>query len=452
MDYVSVEVPSSSTCNLDCKYCYIPKSKYLSEIDKKWGSILKKGIYKEILSELYGFDKLSSFSLWGGEPSLGFKNFKDINDYRKYFVKLDSFSTSTNLTTYMQIVGLINELEKLGKKYQFNIQISIDGPDVIQIENRGCSSGKLLNKNLLDFIEKISHIKYGNISIYNKSTNTIENFKNFINDTNLLREYYYFFKNLEEKFKEKSSNTIFINLISSPTLGLPGRYSTEDGKIYSDFLNIDKKIQEEVYHTYNNVYLHRLIDLRKKVSLINISYYNDTFMCSAGVAQRAIDMEGRNNLCHGGWWFNYPGYTKEIFESGEFVDWKEGSRILDLKDENWLSRLSKIVSSSYRDTLNETRVNYLIRSKASLHAQSMASAYAMVVLLSQVGQISKIYSKDLEMAKLLSAFIVIENNCWFNNKIETNSLTMPSLSIFKIFGNGVFEFLIEVLKEKYNGK
>jgi len=94
----------------------------------------------------------------------------------------------------------------------------------------------------------------------------------------------------------------------------------------------------------------------------------------------------------------------------------------------------------------------LIRSKASLHAQSMASTYAMVVLLSQMGQISKIYSEDLEMAKLLSAFIVIENNCWFNNKIETNSLTMPSLSIFKIFGNGVFEFLIEVLKEKYNGK
>jgi hypothetical protein len=66
---VAVEMFSAGWCNLQCKYCYIPKTDFLRTVHKNIIEKIKNGSLLEEISKIFGED-LESLSHWGTEPTL----------------------------------------------------------------------------------------------------------------------------------------------------------------------------------------------------------------------------------------------------------------------------------------------------------------------------------------------------------------------------------------------
>ena len=77
---VASEIFAAGWCNLNCKYCYIPKTDFLKKIHKSILERIEDGTLLEELKNTYG-ENLTSISHWGTEPTLTVGKFKKRIEY-----------------------------------------------------------------------------------------------------------------------------------------------------------------------------------------------------------------------------------------------------------------------------------------------------------------------------------------------------------------------------------
>lgn len=129
-DMVGITLMLCQDCNMRCSYCYAGDGEYSNKGYMDFDTA-KKGI--DFLVENSSKDNVS-VCLFGGEPLLNFKLFKEIVEYCKSIEdevnKKFSFTTTINGT-------LLNEnIEKYLVDNKISVQISIDGDEKTQNANR----------------------------------------------------------------------------------------------------------------------------------------------------------------------------------------------------------------------------------------------------------------------------------------------------------------------------
>ncbi len=147
--------PVSTTCNIRCKYCY-----------HEWNRELSKSVMTEdiLLSIMTGLAKLKQphmrFIWHGGEPTLA-----GIKFYEKV-VKIQNsvFSNEQSITNSIQTNGVnINESwVDFFRTNNFNVGVSLDGPDYIHDSQRTLINGKGTFQRVLD---SINLLRSGNVPI-----------------------------------------------------------------------------------------------------------------------------------------------------------------------------------------------------------------------------------------------------------------------------------------------
>lgn len=175
----------SNDCNLECAYCAdrnIPKKKMnmTTEVAERTMDFLMEHSGKNI-----------DISFYGGEPLLNFGIIKHavayIQKLNKKYSKKISFSISTNGT----ICNM--EIIKFLAKFNFDVLISLDGPQEIHDEMRCFPNGKgthaIVLENIKKYFSKYLRKKPAKISCVTHPGN----FKRF-------KEIYFYLSKIEDKF------------------------------------------------------------------------------------------------------------------------------------------------------------------------------------------------------------------------------------------------------------
>ncbi|HOJ50157.1 MAG TPA: radical SAM protein [Spirochaetota bacterium] len=199
------------TCNLFCKYCYLPESfkrsrkKDDKEIIENIETLIKK-------IEQEGF-RINSFTFHGSEPSLILPAYfgKIINIIKKHWEK----NKIKNQKVCMQTNGLntdikyLKEIETLSSKENFNISISIDFPPQVHDYYRNNSFEKVY-KNYKDALNNNFNISI--LTVVNKKTiEYLNDFYYYIHQELDKKKYYSNLKKIKIKFasgKESLDNSM----------------------------------------------------------------------------------------------------------------------------------------------------------------------------------------------------------------------------------------------------
>ena len=223
--YQRLTIYTTSSCNLDCNYCY--EKNYRKSIIINHPQ--DYNIYIDKMLELEQTD-IKTIELWGGESLLGLGEFIDyIPNFIETFPYWKELYFSTNLALNNSdtlIQNLYQTLDKyVNHKFIIKIQISLDGPKDITDYHRGAQVTELILNNL----NKINQLNF------NSSKISIQFFINSV----LSKETLYYIKTYKdiENWFDFFLNNISDNIkIGLPKININDIWTDEDGIQYGQIL------------------------------------------------------------------------------------------------------------------------------------------------------------------------------------------------------------------------
>lgn len=435
------EIFSAGWCNLNCKYCYIPKKPFLKNIHRKIVEKIENGYYINELYQLYG-ENLEYISHWGTEPSITFPAFISSKFYDQAFgkfPKLKEISFSSNFMTDPD--GILQFILSIPttKKIKIRIQVSLDGPSWITDNQRIGGATEKIVKNVFYISKKLSKSDvFHNLQFNIKPTCSKETIKDMNKYTNV-KDYYDFFESFIGEWSSILQNT-GIKILKSvdPTIVVPDKYTTRDGENFYGMLLNQLKAKEKNYKYINSpdsAYYYRA---KNKIPFFKeYGIKPHMFTCSAGDTQFAL-MENKNiGVCHRIFYIDNEEYYKALKSVGlEILKESVDKKTYDLLNKSgW----------AYQD--NEIDIMKMLYTYRAYHDFSVFRTSTAVALMSQLvdnKQVSYCY-KNKNLSALLYNLMISQSECFLENVIENGSLYIPSTSLLKLFGNGVFENILKRL-------
>lgn len=441
---VAVELFAAGWCNLECKYCYIPKTNFLKKVHRKIISRIKDGSLANDIIDIYG-DTLQSIAHWGTEPTLTVGLFKPFYEkIEKACPQLKEIKISSNfMTPPTNLLKWVTQVIPQNRKFDVSIQVSLDGPPFITDKNRiGGSTGQIV-ENCLKFTKMLNDVgTMHNVSMHLKPTNGAEDILAMAN-MDKATEYYEFFDKFMTDWNEANHEKLInISISCDPTLVLPGAYTTEDGKAFYQFVLNQIELQKREWKSIappESNYYHRFKN--KKLFYRELFTKQKMFTCSAGDScYGSGDKEGVSYFCHQAFYMNYPEYYDEVRKYGldeqtmEAIDMERSEIIKEhfiIHKEDHLKTIKSMhLSRAYNDFL-EGKISHTI---------------GQILAMADCGQINPIY-KDIKLAEQLAYFSQVID-CPINNIMITSSSMVGSSSLLRVFGNGAFENILRrIIKE-----
>jgi sulfatase maturation enzyme AslB (radical SAM superfamily) len=433
----AIQLFSSGWCNLNCKYCFIPKTDFLKKVHSKIIERIKNGDLLKELKEMMGED-LDSLSHWGTEPTLTLSLFKDFyKEAVDSFPKLNNIHMSSNfMTPPKNIINFVNEILPKNRKLNVSFQISLDGPEWITDKNRLGGSTNTIVNNVKEVISNVED--FHNISFTIKSTITKEIVRKMC-DKEVLVNYYDFFEDCLKKWIESIGNKkITISQFVNPTLVVPDNYTQDDGISFLKMIKLQFEIgnEERYKHIFypSCFYFNRWVD--------KLPYYKEyftkprMFSCSSGDSCFGFgDLPNTLYGCHRSYYTNYPEYENEVKK------WNKNKKEIDNIE---AGRNEIIVKTGIADINNKKqflKMLYVNRGFQDFIIHRTTIRMAAIHELACCNQISPIY-KNKKFSYLFSTFLE-GCSCQLDNVYEGSTMEASVLSTIRMFGNGAFEFYVK---------
>ena len=414
-------------CNLDCKYCYIPKKPFIKDIHQTIIKKIRDGSMLKEIKEIYG-KELTILSHWGTEPTLTTHLFGDFyREIIKEFPKFHEITLSSNFMTPPEnIVKFITEILPTEKSLDINIQMSLDGPIWITDKNRGEGNTKQIIKHVRYFYKELN--KRG--TVHRIRTNvkpTVDNIDiKKLSKYDILKEYYEFF---DDTFGYWLDGNKIIRTLTKcdPTIVCPMDYTVEDGKNFHQLglhqFELGKLRWKHITQPINEYFI-RFKDRAKCFS--EFFSKHRMFTCSAGDSSMGISNKPYTlHNCHRTYYMTDERY--ECLQSDVLVD----------NDDTMLK--DKIVD--YRDKAKLIRHLYVNRGYHDFGKLLNASGVAIAHELAIAGQISECYKKP-ELGLLLT-LMISTGECFMDAIPLTGSMFAKYSPYYRLFGNGFFETILE---------
>lgn len=124
---ISLNLMSSRTCNLGCKYCFAGEGEYGCNTIKP--KTISRGIYEDLTNHLLENYKegIDTISFFGGEPLIDYKNIKEVipfmkKAFKEHNISIPKICLSTNS------VLLTDEVMDFCVEHDIELGLSLDGP------------------------------------------------------------------------------------------------------------------------------------------------------------------------------------------------------------------------------------------------------------------------------------------------------------------------------------
>jgi len=416
----ATEIFGMATCPLDCKYCYIPKTNQMKEIHNELLNAFKT-------ENLLLPKSIKILSIWGTEPFLILDNISDeiLSYLKKNYNNLEEISFSTSFI--LSIVPLERFVQRL-KKYnlKLDLQISLDGPPFITDENRGKGiTDKILN-NYWDFLDYLENTDPPEIKIHFKPTLTLENLKSLLDKDNI-SQYSQFFSDIQDKVKSYSiPEQVRIFTSPMPTIAVPGNYSSSDGRLFAEFLELLHKCN--MLTTYD-------FRLARTFKYVNEFFSKPRQMtCSGGDSNLGFDPRTlKYHICHRTFFLDDERYVKSVLNMDKYKNWD-----VSVIEKNSLENLTKNYMVKKHDF---PKFLYVMRGYHDFFSFRLSSTISLIYELAYAGQISSQFLLP-EFAFLFAMFLQVSASCPVEDILLNGSPHIFPLSLIRMYGNGAFQELL----------
>lgn len=309
----------SSDCNMACKYCYIEKDKKcMAAYNRNIRKSLEDGSFVENMKRVFApiKDQIESLSLWGAEPTINGVYFqKTIYELLDYFPQAHDFMFSTNALIGGEriyndfFIPLYNYSKEFGRKIEFNLQLSLDGPPEFNDDSRHKGAAASTIATLETFLTRMPE-DMGDLSLKINTKPTLDiSYMRLMNERGLesFQWYYSFFNDLQEKADQWCNNNpnVSVRVAGMPTLVDPGYYTVEDGKTFAQWLENLCLVDKSKLPCYKNsplfFQLFGTLDIVMDYYLSGkniLSIQENAFSCSASKNNITVDHEGKLYTCN----------------------------------------------------------------------------------------------------------------------------------------------------------
>jgi len=441
---VAVELFSSGWCNLECKYCYIPKTDFLKGIHKGIIERIKDGSFVDDILDIYG-DTVETIAHWGTEPTLTVTHFKDFyKRISKEFPNFKAVKISSNfMTNPNNLIKWVTDILPQDKPLKVDIQVSLDGPPFMTDKNRiGGSTQKIID-NCIKFTKELNRIgTIHKVNMHLKPTAGDDDILS-LSDMEKATHYYEFFDQFVTDWLDANSNNAADIMTScDPTLVLPGSYTSQDGKNFYQLLLNQLKLKERKWRSIAPPESNYFWRYKQKFYFYKEIYTKQRmFTCSAGDSCFALgDIPGTTHICHQSFYMDYPQYYDEARKYGLDHQTMEGI------DSGRTDTLKDLFITKKDDIKRVTRLMYNTRAYNDFLELKHSITMAHIFELADCGQINPVY-KDEKLAEQFSYFAQVLD-CPMDNTTISGSQLVGCSSLLRVFGNGVFEnIFLRILKE-----
>lgn len=433
---------TTAVCNLKCIYCYIDKSPSLVKIDKILDNSFNSDYYFEFSKQIFEKDLLDQIQFWGGEPSIGLHRvYNLLPKFIEYYPNLHEFLMSTNFTPSNWFDEFYGFLEILGRyperKFQFSLQLSIDGPEKLNDENRGIGVTKSFLEHFDELIETIPNKVPGNVilEVHFKQTysnKTIEQ----LQTEEAVCEYFKFFDDLITKFNDSLpyGNIRFIPTI--PNTATPGSHTIQDGKNFANYCKITRALdKKQIFKNFNCITSYMPRDYRGSSDFAN--YHTDCATCGAGIQNMGLLPDWNISLCHG-------GFTNLLEE------YKLNSKNNHINDDDDTTILKALFTYDKETFPMCMPYEYFKKIEKFLlcfydceNTFQVTNLVALIKILAASGQIEKRFLKEEDAIAAAKYYLTSTAFCIRDNIAVTGSTTMYPYGLLKLLLNGAYEYLVE---------
>ncbi len=426
----SGEVMTSGTCPLKCKYCYIPKSSAMGKIHEEIIKDLESGEFIDRLETVYGED-LGFMGFWGTEPLLTLPLIeKHIPEIFRRFKNLKHIGFSTSLMVFPErVVDFAKVLAKHlppGRELEFKVQISLDGPAFITDVSRIDGAARVIPKHFFELIDKLNDINLGSVHVAFtwKATHSDETVRRLVEEPERFDEYIEYFNDLFARFRKESKNPkVTLRNAYYPTLMMPGKYTTADGKRFAQYLREFHKRKKFTAYTGR---MNRMFTYNSELAKRHV------FSCSGGDSNLGIGKQV--HICHRTFYYNDEEYIESILATD-----------IDNWDVSLFKRgtIDHIKRSYIVEPDNLQRFTYVMRGYHDFWRFHLSYIKAMMSELALAGQVDNIESEEL--MELFALFINSCLSCPMENLLNTGSIHLQTVSLLRMFGNGAFKEILNSL-------
>jgi sulfatase maturation enzyme AslB (radical SAM superfamily) len=447
--FSGVSFGSSESCNLNCKYCYVPVfAKRTKTENKKLREWIKSGNLFKFLEKNSSVKDFGYIGLWGGEPTLNLDviepEIKKIIDYFPNFEKID-FSTNLSSDNCVDLlIDFITKVLDYKSSIKFHIQVSIDGPDFIHNKNRrGSDVSKVLSnaEELVDRCKKFQNPDETKIQFRSKTTLSAENIQTIIDPEN----FYNFFKFWDEALSRSNLEKV---LLPNPSYVSPGKFTVKDGQNYAKLtnllLNSNIKFNNIKFPMYDQHFrtLTTTIDLLRWAELGDENAIFRSY-CSAGRDFFAFDKEKRIHWCQSDLAFN-SNVIKQLEDRKE----SDFEKSIGFSYDNFDSFIKPIIVDSEIE-LDKNRLFYSMKATHDNLIFKRNYNEALINALLMSGQIDKMFY-DKTMREIFSLYVTNVTICVMDGRWNTGDVHINTESFLKLLGNGAFKIMSEHIVNKEN--
>lgn len=440
----------TATCNLKCTYCYIDKSPVLQKIDDLLTETYATDYFFNFMKQVFPDpNQLRSMEFWGGEPSYGLPRVvKTVRNAINHYHNLNTFMMSTNLTTetwlddFCSFLYMLKEFPE--RRFEFHLQLSLDGPTYINDLNRGKGVTDLFTRNFSKLLFNLERIlnDVPNVTIQAFFKPTLDNSSiSLLQDKETIKKYFLFF----EKYKQMSDEAVnhphwFLGL-PLPNTAVPTPHTTEDGKKFANLcklayeLSVENKT-ENYFRYFKNIvpFSHRSIGKM---------YCMDRGCGTCGTGKIILGLLPNNliSVCHNGFVDLLSEYKQKAKENIDTAMHSIDKNLFMEKDvnnkvaftlEEYEQKYEHIVNCYHNDALFQT-------TEVASYIQMMAN----------IGQVEAKY-QDPKIAVEGAHFIFQStSSCLRDNLGATGTRYLVHPGLIKLMLNGAKEY-IEYASEEFS--
>ena len=428
---------SNGTCNLNCTYCNIDKNETLGKTDKVLEESYKDDYYFDMLKKYYKKGQLKRIETWGGETFLHMERlyplFHKVIDYFPYFSQM---YTSTNFSYPGWADKVMETFNEFGKhplrRFQYQLQLSIDGPEDINDPNRGIG---VTAKCVANYRQLIKKVKYEGVPenvtviVVLKPTWSLDTLRKLDTEEKLI-EYFKFFEKIfvEPIIDLDKENFIFGGGV--PNMAAPSPATVEDGKFFAKICGLCREIalknqENPIFLFYKTIMPYSYVGFKN----FDLTYSYNTNVCGIGNNSIGFLPNGLITICTEGFteynntYRDY--YNDEVDSEKKVIEQKKiKERHICFTEKDW---------EKYSDDMAPV-CTWMSTAKSTMTA-------ATLQILAAAGQIDSKYLNQREAllgAKLFQHFIPF---CVKDNYAITGSRTLDPIGFYRLFFNGAIDYI-----------
>lgn len=443
----------SSSCNLQCSFCYLHKHEALINFDKEiltaWNDQTYPDTVGRVLEKMHeNLYNIQFWSLWGGESLIHIDSItKNVKKMFTLFPNINTIILSTNWTINIdKFFDFLKEIDKSAKHIvKIRLQLSIDGPEGL-LSEQGHNGWKYYKKNIELFTNLMNNHKFKNIEVHLNLNATVKK-----------ETYIELFSNKENIIDYVSKMYDFINFIKSLTISryleidnnyiFPGCANPHDATVEEGIkLGLIARLWDEVcvnnFPEINNLYGLRA-DFGHGINGLfgEKNYFNMNLECCELDNSYTIMPDGTIVECPSSYIEHLLSYQQECLNMNDnkryqssLIHASESFNPLNAT-ENDIEKFNWYVHNGVRNT-SSTYLHFMIETAKEL---------------SKSGQIPRQYAYDTQL--LINHLFDLSHvsYCTHENINSTLNPFLTSVSFYRRYLNGFIEYIHNNYKNVLKG-